>query len=622
MASSYIPGAPSYVRQGDDGKITTVNTTPSPWSYVGGGAPSYLERNTVTGEVRVKDTSAPASAQNTSTNTGQATAKKVAETVKNDDTKKEVEPTATGKDKLTSPTTKAQDEQIKKDNEDKKSGNTGGGGSSTPYAPTGKKANWAKGKTSKVISNTGSSTKASWPTTQKISSSMFSADADRQTPTYQAVKLNESKYATTPANTKRYTVYQAKYKTSWQEPGRKKEMLNKAADQIQNDYQYPKKSGTRDGGIQAYDYRFIPGSGPSKNIESMLEKVRMQYGIQVHGNPNLERNVLYYMYNRFKSPDWGLAHSKAFTHVFFTRPDLYLMESATQPAEQLSKHSEMSMIYRTHPDLVRLLCDGKKMGDVNNFNFLLSNRCASFPMQSEGLNKIEVGKSWNDHKIVYGDGYTGRFAGEFSCTFNETADYSIINLIKLWITYIDNVSRGAMKPYYGHHEGDYGLEIPDDFCHVHHKALDYAASAYVFKVDPRGEEVLYWTKYYGVFPISTGASALSWELGQEQGTPKLDITFAYSYKADLTPIALEEFNYNAGEISGQWVPSYDIDMPGSARPLVGCPYIELVDKEPEIKAGTNHVYNTSQQEIESIKLRFQKDNSGVRTDRSLFRATL
>ena len=75
------------------------------------------------------------------------------------------------------------------------------------------------------------------------------------------------------------------------------------------------------------------------------------------------------------------------------------------------------------------------------------------------------------------------------------------------------------------------------------KTLDYGASVYVFKCGPDGEDVLYWSKYYGVFPTNTGASALSWNLSDSIGdAPKLNIKFKYSFKRDMSPISLFEFN--------------------------------------------------------------------------------
>lgn len=626
-----VPGAPSYVRQSNvtskysQGPVLPVNPLPpSPTSDIGGGAPSYIKRNEF-GEIKIIDTGIPEvlEPKNVDVKAANAKAKKIAEDTSE---KPDPIPTKSGSESLKSTATKLLNLSITAANEGQKYGVTAS--DSKPVVPSGNNANYSSGGNSRPVSNTTQVTPSSHRT-QRISNSVFSEDASLQTPTYQEVELHPSENSTMPKGVKRYRVYEAKYKTSWQQAGRRAEMLNQNTSLIQNEYQYPRLEQFPPNDLVRYNYQFIPGDGPSANIEDLLSKVRMQYGIQVHGNPDLERNVRYYMYNRFKTPDWGLAHSKTFTHVFFTRPDLYLMESESQPSAQLRRHSEMSMIYRRHPDLVRLLCNGKKMQDGDNFNMLLSQQCVSFPIQNEGLSKLEVGKSWNDHKVVYGDGYTGRFAGEFSCTFNETADYSVSNLIKLWITYIDNVSRGAMSPYYGHRSIDssgtpspYGLDIPDAFCHVHDKTLDYAASVYVLKVDPTGDDLLYWSKYYGVFPITTGSSALSWEAGQDQSTPRLDITFAYSWKEDLTPISLIEFNYNSYvEGDNTWVPSYDPNLPGSARPLVGAPYIEFIDKEPEIERGGIKVYNTGNNELESIKLRFRPDTAAVRNDDNLFRTS-
>ena len=350
-----------------------------------------------------------------------------------------------------------------------------------------------------------------------------------------------------------------------------------------------------------------------------MAQLRAAIGMTVHGNDDIARSVKYYMYNRFKSPQWDLAYGKTFTHVFFTRPDLNLLEDDSTISGQAAAHTETAMIWKRHPDLFKLLTDKNRCKDRDNFNLLLSNQISSFSLKDEEINTIKVGKSWNDHQIVYGSDYTGRTADSFTCTFTETKDFSVINLIKLWMTYIDNVSRGAFLPYYGKQGKANTL---DPFCHVHTRTLDYAASCYFIITAENGEDILYWSKYYGIFPTSTGVSALSWDNDTPLGSaPKLNITFAYSYKLDLNPISLVEFNYNAGIGEDMTaISSYDAGLAHSARPLVATPYIEFEEAEPSITSNTT----VSGRSIAGLKLKFKHDdpNRGPRSDKVLYKAKL
>ena len=190
-------------------------------------------------------------------------------------------------------------------------------------------------------------------------------------------------------------------------------------------------------------------------------------------------------------------------------------------------------------------------------------------------------------------------------------------MLKLWLTYIDNVSSGAWSPNY---TTKYSRN------HAHHRALDYAASMYVFKCAPDGETILYWSKYYGVFPTVSGSGALSWERSSSiANTPSLNITFAYSMKRDMSPISLVEFNANAHvsekDLKNGSMPAFDYNNAGSTRPFVGTPFVEFTLYNP-ILDGTaaNDVYSGPRAQM---KLKYLNDavskKSKKRTDAQLYR---
>lgn len=410
--------------------------------------------------------------------------------------------------------------------------------------------------------------------------------------------------------------------TSWQDSDKKSQMLNNNKDIIQNSEAFPKLSKSSNGLMAAkYNYQIIPGDSAFPKmvkLEDKLMQARASLGIQVHGHNNIARAVKYYMYNRFKTPDINLAHNKSVTHVFFTRPDLNILTPGDWPTanEQTMNHSETALLWRKNPELFKLLTDCTRCGDNNNFNMLLSNQVTSFDIKDEEISSVKAGMSWNDYEMVYGDAYTGRAAGEFTCNFMETSDYSIINLIKLWITYIDNVARGAWSPSYQLKKDRSGINRS----HVFTKTLDYASSVYVFKCGPDGEDILYWSKYYGVFPMNTGANALNWDNDSPIGTtPKLNIRFAYSFKKDLSPISLIEFNKIAriDLDSTTSENSFNVNFGHSSRPYVGAPFIQMnLNNDPHMRKGGVHYGRKDT----SIRLKFRPTADAALTDKLLYRS--
>lgn len=311
--------------------------------------------------------------------------------------------------------------------------------------------------------------------------------------------------------------------------------------------------------VKQYDYQInIDDPKVSKvsniSIEDQLMKARAQLGIQVHGNARLGKAIKYFLYNRYKNIDGGnLIWHRTMTHVFFTRPDLNLLYNNGPLLSELKNFSEVTLLWQKDPNLFRLLTDYKRTGEThgNNFNLLLSNQIAGFDFKDETITKVETTKTWKDQKIIYGGSYNGRGDGEITCTFIETDELSITNLIRLWIMYIDNVTSGIWRPSYNLRRKnikgeDYKVnynDISESSSHIYTRTLDYASSCYAFKIKADGEEILYWTKYYGLIPVSLSLNHLNWQAGSTDTDIKtVSVTFAYSFKKDLSPISLLEFN--------------------------------------------------------------------------------
>lgn len=393
-------------------------------------------------------------------------------------------------------------------------------------------------------------------------------------------------------------------KTKWStviEGKDKDKIYNKDTSWIQNANGFPALDSSilaSENKVSRYDYQIrldderykSNNKNNNHSFEDLLMKFRKSIGHQIHNNINISRAFKYFLYNRFKMVDINMAYNRDITHVFFTRPDLNLLYYKGGINQQAQNFSDSALIWKRNPNLFRLLTDCERTGETNpnNFNLLLSSQVKNISFKDEQINKLEYGKTWKEYKILYGGNYAGRGAGEFNCTFTELKDMSIINLIHLWMCYIDNVALGTWKPSYNlKRENRSQAAFKDELTasHIYTRTLDYASSCYVFKCAPDGEEILYWTKYYGIIPITLGLNGLDWSVGESGKGLDVPVTFGYSFKKDCSPISLLEFNRVAKISNSNTIDStptyindkegehYSVPYSGHGYPFVGTPFI-------------------------------------------------
>jgi hypothetical protein len=145
-------------------------------------------------------------------------------------------------------------------------------------------------------------------------------------------------------------------------------------------------------------------------------------------------------------------------------------------------------------------------------------------------------------------------------------------LHKMWIQYISNVYHGSWDP-----KTDY----------IWQKILDYAVSVNVVVTAEDFETILFWSKYYGVFPINVPYSALSWDTGNFIGKNEMSITYAYSWKEDWNPASLTEMNtvtFKKDVTQAKYVPTFNANIGRTGTTWVGAPFIETI-ADPDTKHG-------------------------------------
>lgn len=280
-------------------------------------------------------------------------------------------------------------------------------------------------------------------------------------------------------------------------------------------------------------------------------------------------------YNRTHLPIADVEFRKGFRHMFFNRPECYVvcMESGNiRLCEQTTYDEDFSSLYSRMPHLVQLLAPAYVTGSFgsrtsmnretfkDNWNYLLSNRFLNMTVGEETLSQKEtMTKSAEGYTITPGLHLESRTGSTLSISFRDTKDLEVYEYIKAWMAYIHKRARGIFYPPfngYAYHNDFLGLtDVKQitagiDFergLHPYDRALEYTTSVFDIVTNEADSKIIYWCKYYGLYPVS-----VSTQLNSENNraiAPESMITevqFRYQYKLPGVNKSLVEFNYNSG----------------------------------------------------------------------------
>lgn len=290
-------------------------------------------------------------------------------------------------------------------------------------------------------------------------------------------------------------------------------------------------------------------------------------------------------YNRFKITTLDDAFTKGFGHVFFVKPSCN-MNGGGDGSMKLTTSNPLFRDAKTiSPTIIKEL---SYTGDNTDSSFMLSlsNKVTGFSVNDEFINEGTAGKTYTGTQIAYGKDITeSKSVNNLSITFKDDKYLHVYQLHKLWLEYISGVFRGTIIPAKNT---------------ITEKILDYAGAVYYIITAADGETIVYWEKYYGLFPTNISTDALNWDIEKPISNPSFTITYKYSFKSTYDPILIEEFNRNSGTaISKSYVPIFDKQLGHVGQSWVGIPYIE-----PEVGVTANE--NTK-----VYKLRFSNKSLSV-----------
>lgn len=274
-------------------------------------------------------------------------------------------------------------------------------------------------------------------------------------------------------------------------------------------------------------------------------------------------------FNRYRLPLPDQHLPRTVPYIFFTRPNIKFTSRTNELQGQYGVDSMFRAIYDQNVEIFNNM--ELQSHTQHQFNTILGSMARSFEVSDEVIKTIDTGETYTGWKMTYGrNSNESNTASQIGIQYIDDKDLRVYYMHKIWVEYINKVYRGDFQP---------AREM------IINKTLDYATAIYYIVCAADGESILYWAKYYGVFPINTPASVFSWTHGSPQTAPEFTINYAYSMKVEMQPSILAEFNMHS-PLPFKYRPIYDKRILTNTPTFVGPPFVErlaLKNKKFEYK---------------------------------------
>lgn len=279
--------------------------------------------------------------------------------------------------------------------------------------------------------------------------------------------------------------------------------------------------------------------------------------------PDRARHAVVSAYNRTRLPISDIEHRKAFRYIFITRPECYLMSGYNQLCMQAEYDEDIRSVYERMPHVIRSLCPAYVIpsGDkpyYANWNYLLCNRVMNLTPSGQTLSVTDsMTKAVRGATVTPGKLITSNLGGNLELSFRDTKYMDVYETLRAWMWYIHKRKIGKFFPPFNGYQYSNSFtpegakfNASDDFnrLHPYDRALEYCCSIWDVITDETGMNILYWCKYYGLYPTQISAGMLSGTGNGAalNGEATISAQFQYQYKRENVFKNLVEFNYNAG----------------------------------------------------------------------------
>lgn len=289
-------------------------------------------------------------------------------------------------------------------------------------------------------------------------------------------------------------------------------------------------------------------SGMYKDDELVREKLNLYHKKYRDNYQNFNRYYDIY-------PELELGDLRPY--VFFTRPDCNL---CTMKGKQLMLNEYASLdptwkYYFKYRNIILQSLTSYLHPD-HDFVPFLQGAVKSCQIPDINIKSYQMTQLYTGYQYQYaGNSIESTTGGTFDVTFKEDHLLRILQFFDMWIKYMNDVQLNKLKP-----KKEY----------IYDNQADYMASTYIFLCDPTAQNIVYFAKYTGIFPLNANHSNISPAL---RGTVdnEITVTFAYSHFEAFNPLIIKDFNSNSRK-HGKGVPHYDEKL-GRGEMITGAPWI-------------------------------------------------
>lgn len=216
---------------------------------------------------------------------------------------------------------------------------------------------------------------------------------------------------------------------------------------------------------------------------------------------------------------------KGFPHIFFTTPMLNLT------LKNVNSDSFLTYMAYAHKEWLDCLSyggnDANKYSTTSPFMTLLYNTATNFDTKDAVSRTKEVGETYYGFKeTLPGPDVESIVGDELTINFLDLHGLPVLHILNSWFIYHNKIRRGQLSPSLDAIRAPY---------------IDYVSSVYYFLTDMDNSSLLYWAKYTGVAPISVPFSQFSSDYSSHD-IIKYPVNFVYSFKEDMNPEILTDFN--------------------------------------------------------------------------------
>lgn len=249
----------------------------------------------------------------------------------------------------------------------------------------------------------------------------------------------------------------------------------------------------------------------------------------------------YRKFNRFGALDPYNALSGSREYIFFTKPDLHLVEPGTNTLNsELNNQPYFVELTQRYPEVISQLQSSSVIGNEGPFMAILSNAVKN-TLEIPSISSTVVDTPANIYGTSYdyrGWGYSSDEKIEFSLEFEDSKYLEIYNLVKAYEEYERLKHIGLVTPP----NIDNAPSANGIACnyYIRNKVLHDQFSIYKIIVEDDGETIVYYAKLWGVFFKNVPRDAFS-DMKVEGG-----LTYAVDFEAafidDMNPTILTDFN--------------------------------------------------------------------------------